>query len=194
MNKINRVVYKTIIAVILLVGALNVLDILYAADYTNAATSGTATFTPSVVINPSATVSVSSETASLAVTPTKSGTFAASSAVTVSVYTNTTNKFNLNMTADATTLVNSSNSNYTIATLDSGTFTSSTFTNDRWGFSTDGTNYSGVATSQTIKTISTNTGNSSPNTTPVYFGLKLTQATAPGSYSRKVTFAVVAAS
>lgn len=192
MSKINKVIYKIIIALVLTIGALNILDGIYAASGANAASSGSSAFTPSVNINSSATVTVSSSSAGLNVTPSKDGKFVKSSdPIVVSVYTNTASQVNVNMTMSSTDLTASGVG--TIATLGSGSFTESTFTPDRWGYSTDGTNFSGVSTTTTLKSITSNTGNTTANTTNVYFGMKLTQATKPGTYTNTLNFAAVVA-
>lgn len=161
-----------------LVGIINITDSIYTSGSASASTSG---LTMSATINPSSTVEVSANAVSLNVVPSASGTFKASTPVTVSAYTNSNYDCTITMQTTSTSLTSGSN---TIATLDN-TYTESTFTNDKWGYSIDATNYNGVALSNTIGTFTTTT----PSAASVTFATKLTQATKPGTYSGEVTFA-----
>ena len=207
MDKINRVLYKGIVACVVAVGIANVVDYFYAALHASAATSGSAKFKPSVVINPSATITLSNSSASLAVTPNKNGMFAyTQTPIRVDARTNTPNDVTVNMvpSGSANTLVSGSNS---IATLDTTSCatgcatTSSNFLN-RWGYNVTSSlsapsTYLPVLTTTNqvlaYNNTAANISNSTATTRYVYFGMKVDQSTAPGTYSRALNFTVTVA-
>ena len=178
MNKTKRVVFTSVAVTIATVGMLNIADSIYAGTPVNADTSG---LTMSATIEPSSTVTIGANAVNLDIVPSANGTFKASTPVTVSAYTNSNYDCTITMQTTSTSLTSGSNS---IATLDN-TSTEANFTNDKWGYSIDATNYNGVALSNTIGTFTTTT----PSAASVTFATKLTQATKPGTYSGEVNFA-----
>ena len=184
-----------------MVGILNVVDCIYAGAHVSAADenpSGTSGFTPSVTINPSATISLSSQNPEIKITPGKTGTFGyTSTPISVTVHTNTTNNVAVNMKADANTLVSGNNVIQTLpAACDAGCTSSDANFLNRWGYvassstlSPAAASYRPVSTNTNIRNYTTQQG--SGNTTYVYFGMKLNQATAPGTYTRTLTFETV---
>ena len=176
MNKTKRVVFTSVAVTIATVGMLNIADSIYAGTPVSA--EG---LNMSATIKPSSTVEISANAVSLNVVPSANGTFKASTPVTVSAYTNSNYDCTITMETASTSLTSGGNS---IATLDN-TYTESTFVNDKWGFSTDATNYGPVALTNSVGTFSATT----PNAASITFATKLTQATKPGTYSGEVTFA-----
>ena len=181
MNKINRVIIKTVAVIVATLGVLNLIDAIYASSYVNAEN-----LTMSATINPSSTFSLSSTTVSLDITPSASGTFSSAS-TTATIYTNTSNNCYISMYAPTTSLTSAS-TDTPIATLSSAVAESS-FTNDRWGYriGTSG-NYSPIPSSST--NVITNKAQTSSGTAyTVNFAAKLTAATKPGTYSTTLVFA-----
>ena len=207
MKKTNRVIYKVITGAVALVGIANIADYIYAGGFVKAAASGSSNFTPSVVINPSATITLSNSSASLAVTPNKSGIFAyTQTPIRVDARTNTPNDVAVNMVPSESenTLVSGNNS---IATLDTtncatGCATTSDDFLNRWGYNVT-TSLSAPSTFLPVLTTANqvlaynntaaNISNSTATTRYVYFGMKVDQSTAPGTYSRALNFTVTVA-
>ena len=109
---IKKVSIKIAAVFVLLVSILNVLDMIYAAGYANAENLIT-----QVNIQSSATVSISTNAVSLKVTPSRNGTFGSTyrsesvkTPINISVNTNSTNSFNVQMTTTSTSLTSGSNS------------------------------------------------------------------------------------
>ena len=205
MKKINRVIYKVIIGAVTLVGIANIADCIYAGGFVNAATDGSSNFTPSVVINPSATISISNGTPSLSVTPGKNGTFAyTATPISLSVATNTANNVAVQMvptaidtpacdtSANLTKLCTTSGA--TIDTLSAATANDNADFKNKWGYAWATSNSSAPTTYNPVAnptTVTNYTAKQSATTSYVYFGMMVDQATAPGSYKRNFTFQTV---
>ena len=185
MDKINRVIYKVIIGAVAIVGLANIVDCIYAGGFVNAATSDSSNFTPSVVINPSATISIVNGTPSLAVTPGKNGTFAyTATPISLSVATNTANNVAVQMvpTAIGTSACDTSTNlttlcttgGATISTLTAATANSSTNFKNKWGYAWSTSNSSAPTTYNPVAnptTVTNYTTKQSATTSYVYFGM-----------------------
>lgn len=166
------------LSIAIIVGIIGFISLIYETGSVGAASS---TVNMSATINPSSTVEISANSVALNVVPSATGTFKASTPLTVNAYTNSNYDCTITMETSSTSLTSGGNS---IATLDN-TYTESTFVNDKWGFSTDATNYGPVALTNSVGTFSSTT----PNAASITFAAKLTQATKPGTYSGTVNFA-----
>lgn len=194
MNKINRVVSKTIAALVAVVGILNTIDYIYAGVLASAATSG---LTMSATISDSVTVELSNSAFTLSPTPTSGGTFVTTAFATnptfaVTIYTNSSTGFTLGMDTSEPRLV--SGSDY-ILTLEDDAYESS-FPIDRWGYSVGDSSaiYKPVETSNTIGTYTRPSSNAQSGTeVQINFGVKLSLATPPGTYTGTLNFTVTAA-
>ena len=175
---LRKVIQRAVFTTIALVGIININNSIYISGSASASTSD---LTMSATINPSSTVEISANSVALNVVPSAAGTFKASTPLTVNAYTNSNYDCTITMETSSTSLTSGGNS---IATLDN-TYTESTFVNDKWGFSTDATNYGPVALTNSVGTFSSTT----PNAASITFAAKLTQATKPGTYTNTVTFA-----
>lgn len=194
MNKINRVVSKTIAALVAVVGILNTIDYIYAGVLASAATSN---LTMSATISDSVTVELSGSAFTLSPTPTSSGTWATtanySSPFKVTIYTNSSTGFTLGMTTSEPRLM--SDGGYSISTLESDV-AQADFPIDRWGYSVGNSaaNYRPVLTSNTIDTYTRPSDNAQDGTeVQINFGVKLSLATRPGTYTGTLNFTVTAA-
>jgi len=190
MNKINRVVSKTIAALVAVVGILNVIDSIYAGVLTSAATQD---LTMSATITDSATIELSGSNLALNPTPSSSGTWASTaeggSPFTVTIYTNSSTGFNLGMTTSETSLKSGDDS---ISTLVSATPQAS-FPLDRWGYSVGNSDYQPVASSNNIGTYTRPSSNAQNGTSvQINFGVKLSLATPPGTYTGTLNFTATA--
>jgi hypothetical protein len=182
----KKVIFSAVI-IITLFSVFNMVDSIYAGSSAYAED-----LTMSAAINSSATISLSTSTVNLTITPSEHGTLGKSSPLVVSTYTNSDYDCAVTMLTSSNELVHSTDSTAHIASLTSGsTYTDATFQDDRWGYVVGDGEYRPVVANPNanpITTISTNTGNTAI-TTNVYFAAKLTPATKPGTYSSTVTFA-----
>ena len=178
------------------------IDIIYASGYVDAATQS---LTAEVNIEPSATIAIDTGTVGgtvdISATPSRNGTFAGTyksasvnMPVNLAVNTNSDTAFNVQMATASTALATTTGK--TIETLPSncasGCTADSSYFLDRWGYSVDGTTYYPVSSTTNVKTLTTNTGSTADDTS-IFFGMKLTSATAPGEYSSTLNFVVVPA-
>lgn len=193
MNKINRVVSKTIAALVAVVGILNTIDYIYAGVLASATT---ADLTMSATISDSVTVELSNSAFTLSPTPTSSGSWATTadnnSPFKVAIYTNSSTGFTLGMTTSEPRLMSGDDS---ILTLESAVAQAS-FPIDRWGYSVgDSTaNYQPVLASNTIGTYTRPSSNAqNGEKVQINFGVKLSLATPPGTYTGTLNFTVTAA-
>lgn len=139
----------------------------------------------SATINPVLTVSAPTEIAIGSVNPNADGVFASKSG-TVTVSTNSTFGYILQISTNTSQVNLESASTDTPITPCAANVTSSTMTKDTWGYSIDsGATFKPVTTSPvTIKTATT----ASDDTQVVYFGTKISVATKAGTYSNVVKF------
>ena len=158
---------------------------------TNAANTLTTTATANINSVISVTAPDASAYAFGTLTPTDAGYFASKSG-TVQVKTNDINGYKLYIAANTseTNLV-ASGATTTIAPCGSNV-TSSTMAKDTWGYSTDGTNFSPITTTNVMigeKTAPLTQTTAYSHT--VHMGLKVSSATQSGTYTNVVKFTAI---
>ena len=151
-----------------------------AADYDTVSVSAT--------INPVLSVSAPSEISIGSVNPTADGYFASNSG-SVIVTTNDTAGYKLYISSDTSDVNLTSSTTDTPITPCASGATSSTMVKDHWGYSTDGSTYDPITTSNVqIKNWSGTAGGTSDSALTVYFGAKISTGTKAGTYSNVVKF------
>ena len=156
----------------------------------------------SITVEPSASITLSSNAVNLEITPTKQGVYRSGS-LTVSAATNSPDGYTLTMTTTEPDLVsdtlNASTNDFphieTIAESQNGIsaadFEASTDANilNHWGIAIDSGNFNAMKTSKIIKTTA---AAASADTTTVSMASKLNLLTVPGKYSTTINFQIVA--
>ena len=144
-------------------------------------------------VNPVASLTLDTSNLTFNIIPTAAGVFE-SQAITATVNTNATGGYELYFSStDEETDMTSSNTDV-IASDFSGTVTSSTMVNNKWGYSLDDTDFSKIPTLSSQATV--RNINHFPTTaersTPVYIGTKISSSLTSGRYSKDVIFSVIA--
>ena len=156
----------------------------------------------SITVNPSVSLTLSSSSVNMQITPTQSGAYDSNS-FTVSASTNNTTGYTLVMTTSSPDLVSNTlnfNTNEypsipTVAESENGIsaadFEASTDSNilNHWGLAVDSGNFNTIKSSQIIKATSTNISN---DDTTLTMASKLDLLTAPGVYSTTLNFQMTA--
>ncbi len=156
----------------------------------------------SITVEPSASITLSSNAVDLEITPTKQGVYNSGS-LTVAAATNSSAGYTLTMTTSSVDLVsdtlNASTNEYphieTIAQSANGIsaldFEASTDANilNHWGIAIDAGNFNAMESSKIIKV--TNSATAADNTS-VSMASKLNLLTVPGKYSTTINFQIVA--
>ena len=156
----------------------------------------------SITVKPSVSLSLSSASVNLQITPTQSGVYDSAS-FTATASTNNTTGYTLVMTTNSTALVSDTvNVNTNVAPtipsiaesqegISAADFAASTDSNilNHWGLAIGNNNFNAIKASQTIKTTDTNVSN---DTTTISMASKLNLLTAPGVYSTTLNFQMTA--
>lgn len=156
----------------------------------------------SITVEPSASITLSSNSVNLEITPTRQGVYRSGS-LTVSAATNSPSGYNLVMATTEPDLVsdtlNAATNAYphiaTIAESQNGIsaadFEASTDDNilNHWGIAIDSGNFNAMKTSKTIKTTA---AAASADVTTVSMASKLNLLTVPGKYSTTINFQITA--
>lgn len=146
------------------------------------------------IINPVVSLALNSNTMEFNITPTSAGAFN-SQAVIATVDTNSTGGYELFFSAeDNTTTMTSLTSESTIASDFTGTVTSSTMANNKWGYSLNATNYSKIPTLSAptkIKDLDHFPSSAEKNTT-VNIATKVDTSLPSGTYTKNVVFSAIA--
>lgn len=146
------------------------------------------------VINPVASIAVTTSNLDIIVMPTDAGAFASDS-VSVTVSSNSSAGYELYMSTEGSeTAMVSEDSNQTISSGFSGTKTSATMSNNTWGYSLDNTNFSAIPNASNQAKIQDieNPTSITAHTTTINFGAKVDTTLSPGTYSRAIVFSMVA--
>ncbi len=149
----------------------------------------------SVNLETSSTLVLPSAPVNLLIEPTANGRFTSGS-FNVTAYSNSPAGYTLTMTTTSTALVSSTVDTMTgtfptIPTL-SASATESTFELNKWGISTDGTNYLPMEEAYTLADTTATGATANGVTTTVNIGTKLDFDTLPGTYSTTINIALVA--
>lgn len=156
----------------------------------------------SITVEPSASITLSSNSVNLEITPTRQGVYRSGS-LTVSAATNSPSGYNLVMTTTEPDLVsdtlNAATNAFphieTIAESQNGIsaadFEASTDDNilNHWGIAIDSGNFNAMKTSKTIKTTA---AAASADVTTISMASKLNLLTVPGKYSTTINFQITA--
>ena len=156
----------------------------------------------SITVEPSASITLSSNSVNLEITPTRQGVYRSGS-LTVSAATNSPSGYNLVMTTTEPDLVsdtlNAATNAFphiaTIAESENGIsaadFEASTDDNilNHWGIAIDSGNFNAMKTSKTIKTTA---AAASADVTTISMASKLNLLTVPGKYSTTINFQITA--
>ena len=131
---------------------------------------------------------------SLNITPTESGAFV-SQPITVKAKSNTTAGYKVFLSSvDASTDMTSATSADVISSNFSGTVTSSTMGSNKWGYSTNNTDFSAIpAVSNPATILDTTTSTAGVEATvPIYVGAKVNSNLKSGAYTKNIVFSVLA--
>ena len=144
-------------------------------------------------VNPVASLTLDTSNLTFNIIPTAAGVFE-SQAITATVDTNATSGYELYFSStNEETDMTSSNTDV-IASDFSGTVTSSTMVNNKWGYSLDDTDFSKIPTLSSqakIRNIN-HFPTTAERSTPVYIGTKISSTLTSGRYSKDVIFSVIA--
>ena len=145
-------------------------------------------------VNPIISLSLDKSVLNFNITPTSAGVFDSDSII-ATVDTNSTGGYELYFSSeDSGTALTSLVSESTIASDFSSTVTSSTMSNNKWGYSLDATNFSKVpalADQAIIKSLLRLPTSAEKNTT-VTIGTKIDSTLPSGAYSKKIVFSAIA--
>jgi uncharacterized protein (TIGR02145 family) len=152
------------------------------------------TLNVTAIIDPVISLSLDKSALDFNITPTSAGVFDSGSIV-ATVDTNSTGGYELYFSSeDSSTSMTSLVSESTIASDFSSTVTSSTMAANKWGYSTDATNFSSVPTLANhakIKDISL-TPTAAEKVTTITIGTKIDSSLPSGAYSKNVVITAVA--
>ncbi len=152
------------------------------------------TLNVTAIIDPVISLSLDKSALDFSITPTSAGVFDSGSIV-ATVDTNSTGGYELYFSSeDSSTSMTSLVSESTIASDFSSTVTSSTMAANKWGYSTDATNFSAVpalANHAKIKDISL-TPTAAEKVTTITIGTKIDSSLPSGAYSKTVVVTAVA--
>ena len=152
-----------------------------------------ATVNVNTTVNPVASLTLDTSSLSFEIIPTAAGVFE-SKPITATVDTNASGGYELYLSSiDESTDMTSTNTDV-IASDFSGTVTSSTMANNKWGYSLDDTDFSKIpalSNQATIRNIN-HFPTTAERSTAVYFGTKISSTLTSGRYSKTVLFSVVA--
>jgi hypothetical protein len=147
-----------------------------------------------VEVNPIISLSLDKSSVNFDITPTVAGVFDSGSIV-ATVDTNSSGGYELYFSSeDSGTAMTSLVTESTIASDFSGTVTSSTMAANKWGYSTDATNFAPIpalASHAKIKNLDHVPTSSERNTT-VTIGTKIANTLPSGTYSKRVVFSAIA--
>lgn len=147
-------------------------------------------------INPVTSITLDTDNLVFNITPTDAGVFESDS-ITATVQTNSTGGYELYFSADDddTDMTHSDTSITNVIASDfSGTVTSSTMENNKWGYSLDNTDFSKIptATSQAQLRNIDHFPSATEQDTAVHIGVKIASDLPSGTYSKNVKFTVLA--
>lgn len=143
-------------------------------------------------VNSVASLTLDTSSLDFSIIPTAAGVFE-SKPITATVDTNANGGYELYLSSiDESTDMTSTNSDV-IASDFTGSVTSSSMPNNKWGYSLDDTDFSKIpALSNQVVVRSVNHfPATSERSTPVYFGTKISSTLTSGRYSKEVVFSVV---